>query len=133
MLKALELVTHQPTVLIVDDFAAVRRMLALQFEGSGYRVIEAEDGFDALELINCEHVDLVLTDICMPGLDGLELVRAVRELSPKTPVVVMTGAGALAAMAGRSVRPLETYVDAVCLKPFQAGDVIEVVRGLVAA
>lgn len=133
MSNALELVTEQPTVLIVDDFAAVRRMLAMQLEGCGYRTIEAVDGIDALERINCERVDLLLTDIRMPGIDGLELVRAVRELSPSTPVVVMTGAGSLAAANEHDARPLEVYVDAVCLKPFQAGDVIRVIQGLVAA
>ena len=133
MSNALEPATDQPTVLIVDDFAAVRRMLAMQLADCGYRTIEAEGGTDALERINDEHVDLVLTDIGMPGFDGLELVHAVRELSPATPVVVMAGAGALAAVNESSIRPIDAYVDAVCLKPFQAGDVIRVVQELVAA
>ena len=116
--NALELVPQPPTVLVVDDFAAVRRMLAEQLEGCGYRAVEAEDGDDALDHMRREHVDLV---------------RAMRELSPEMPVVVMTGAAALAATNADEAQPIEDYVDAVCLKPFRTADVIETVRELVRA
>jgi CheY-like chemotaxis protein len=131
--NALELVPQPPTVLVVDDFAAVRRMLAEQLEGCGYRAVEAEDGDDALDHMRREHVDLVLTDLAMPGIHGHDLVRAMRELSPQMPVVVMTGAAALAATNADEAQPIEDYVDAVCLKPFRTADVIETVRELVRA
>ena len=133
MAKSLELVPKPRTVLVVDDFAAVRRMLAVQLRGCGYRAVEAESGPEALDRLDHEHVDLVLTDLSMPGLGGLELVRAVREHAPETPVVVMAGATALAASHESDTEPLEDYVDAVCLKPFRASDVIETVRELIAA
>ena len=133
MEESLEMVTERPTVLVVDDFAAVRRMLAVQLRGCGYRAVEAESGSEALDRLDHEHVDLVLTDLSMPGLGGLDLVRAVREHAPETPVVVMAGAGALAASHETDDEPIEDYVDAVCLKPFRASDVIETVRELMAA
>jgi CheY-like chemotaxis protein len=122
------------SILIVDDFAAVRRLLAMTLTDSGFHTVEAENGFDALERLGREPFDLVLTDICMPGLDGLELVRAVHRLAPAAPVVVMTGAAKIAGLDQASAtQSPDLYVDAVCLKPFRTEDVVETIRGLLAA
>jgi CheY-like chemotaxis protein len=133
MMKSINLnAPSRQAILVVDDFAAVRHLLVSLLQDSGYRTVEAENGVDALEKLSCEPFDLILTDICMPGIDGFELVRAVRELAPKASVVIMTGAGKLAAARG-GIGSHELCVDAVCLKPFRTNDVLETVRGLLAA
>lgn len=125
----------RPSVLVVDDVPEVRRLLSSILDISGYRAVEAEDGFDALSLLGSDTFDLVLTDVHMPGLDGLELVRAVRTIAPDTPIVVMTGAGTLVDLGDprRDPLPSDMRVDGVCLKPFRLDDLIATVRGLVAA
>jgi len=125
---------RRQSILIVDDFPAVRRLLAMMLEESGFRTVEAENGFEALEHLGRESFDLVLTDICMPGLDGLELVRAVHQLAPSAPVVVITGAAKIAGFDDKgSTRVPDLHIDAICLKPFRAEEVVETIRGLLAA
>jgi two-component system, chemotaxis family, chemotaxis protein CheY len=81
------------SVLVVDDSAATRAYLAATLEGEGgYRVTQAENGFEALRLLPKKHFDLVISDVNMPDINGLELVRFLRE-SPhhkRTPVVLVT-------------------------------------------
>ncbi len=120
------------TILVVDDFPAVRRLLTSILQDMGYRAVEAEDGFDALNRLSVEPFDLVLTDVRMPGLDGIELVRAVRQIAPKASIVVMTGANGFASNGTGDLAP-EVHIDALCLKPFRTAELIDTVRGLLAA
>ena len=68
-----------PTVLVVDDSVAIRRILGRALEGSGYRVEEAANGREALELCHADAPDLVLLDVDMPVLDGLSTLRAMKD------------------------------------------------------
>jgi two-component system chemotaxis response regulator CheY len=80
------------TILLVDDSNAVRRAVSLMLSGEGYRCLEAEDGRKALDVLHKEDVDLVLTDLHMPELDGFGLIEGMRA-EPKyrfTPVLVLT-------------------------------------------
>jgi len=81
------------TILIVDDEAGIRTSVRGVLADEGYRVLEAEDGRDALELIANEHPRLVILDIWMPGMDGIELLRHIRDSHPGTPVIVISGHG----------------------------------------
>lgn len=81
------------TILIVDDEAGIRTSVRGVLADEGYRVLEAEDGRDALELIASEHPRLVILDIWMPGMDGIELLRHIRDSHPGTPVIVISGHG----------------------------------------
>lgn len=65
-------------ILTVDDSAGVRRMVGLALSGAGYEVIEAVDGNDALSKLDGSPVHMVITDLNMPNLDGIELIREVR-------------------------------------------------------
>jgi two-component system, chemotaxis family, chemotaxis protein CheY len=80
------------TVLIVDDSAAVRRQLRRALEGDGYSVVEAENGQRGIEAANEGRVDLMIVDVNMPVMDGLEMIGKVRELESykKTPIFVLT-------------------------------------------
>ena len=68
-----------PTVLIVEDEAHILRVMSMWLGRHGYEVLEAADGVAALELIDREPVDIIISDMNMPRLNGLELVKAVRE------------------------------------------------------
>lgn len=76
--------------LVVDDTKNIRTMLTTCLEINNYKVITANNGFEALELFNKENFDLVFLDIKMPELSGTEVLRRIREEGIKTPVVIMT-------------------------------------------
>jgi CheY-like chemotaxis protein len=80
-----------PTVLLAEDDNISRRVYRQALEGEGYKVIEAEDGVSALDVLKDEEVDLLLTDVLMPGLDGIELIGRARQIQPNLRAVVMTG------------------------------------------
>ncbi|MGC2412817.1 MAG: PAS domain S-box protein [Stellaceae bacterium] len=80
------------TILVVEDNDAMRRVVMRQLRGLGYRVLECDRAAAALELIQREHVDLLLTDIVMPGgLDGVELARLARERLPALKIMLTSG------------------------------------------
>ena len=79
-------------ILCVDDSASVRQMVAFTLEAAGYDVVSAVDGRDALERLKAVPVDLIVTDLNMPNLDGIELVRQVRTMPAFKflPIVLLT-------------------------------------------
>jgi len=83
------------TVLIVDDDASFREVLADVAARAGYRVFSCGDGGEALELVRHQPLDLVITDLVMPGPDGLEVLKAVRQNRPEALVIIITGHGSL--------------------------------------
>jgi signal transduction histidine kinase/CheY-like chemotaxis protein len=80
-------------VLVVDDEADIRMMLDDVLTGSGYRVLEAANGAAAVAAVlrSGSSVDIVLTDLTMPGMDGLDTVRALRDIRPDLPIVLVSG------------------------------------------
>ena len=82
---------YQPAILVVDDEAPVRHFLKVLLERLGYRVDTATGGPDALRKTAKVNYDVVLTDLIMPRMDGLEVIRRVKEISPETEVVMITG------------------------------------------
>ncbi|MCS7066808.1 MAG: response regulator [Fimbriimonadales bacterium] len=80
-------------VLIVDDDDLVRETLRFVLEDGGYRVYSAASGAEALRLLEREPIDIVLSDIFMPGMNGFDLLRQIRERAPETPVILITGYG----------------------------------------
>ena len=80
------------TVLVVDDSECIRQLLCLTLKHAGYEVLEAEDAAAAVRLLRERHVDLMLADIEMPSMGGLDLVRALRDDSsiPSLRVVFLT-------------------------------------------
>lgn len=80
-------------VLIVDDDALVRETLRFVLEDGGYQVYAASSGAEALRVLEQKPVDIVLSDIFMPGMNGFDLLRQIRERAPDTPVILITGYG----------------------------------------
>lgn len=85
----------KPTILIVDDEKNTREGLKKGLEHNRYNILLAEDGKSALELFSTERIDLMLADLKMPGMDGLQLMEKVKEISPDTLTVILTAYGTI--------------------------------------
>jgi two-component system chemotaxis response regulator CheY len=79
-------------ILTVDDSATIRELLLSELSGLGYRVTQAEDGINGLEMLALEAPDLIITDITMPRMDGIGFIQSVRgdERYKATPILVLT-------------------------------------------
>jgi len=86
---------NKATILVVDDEELLRRSIRTYFEDSGYRILSAENGRKALELLNSEPVDMVFADLMMPVMGGLDLIKELRRKFPLLPVIVIFGAGSV--------------------------------------
>ncbi len=87
------LTASKETILLVDDEAGIRNLLSISLADEGYEVITAADGREALEMFRTEKPSIVMTDIKMPGMDGIELLAAIKEEIPTTEVIMITGHG----------------------------------------
>jgi two-component system chemotaxis response regulator CheY len=113
-------------ILIVDDSETVRQVLQLALGNSGYQVVEAEDGFDALTKLSGAQVDMLITDLNMPNMDGLELIKKVREEGKHrfTPIVMLTTESSEEKKkAGR-----EAGASGWIVKPFKPEQLLKVVK-----
>ncbi|MFZ4804354.1 MAG: response regulator transcription factor RpaB [Synechococcus lacustris] len=104
---------QQPTLLVVDDEPAVRRVLAMRLQLAGYNVVCAEDGEQALELFNKEQPDLVVLDVMLPKLDGFAVCRRLRAESA-VPIIFLSALDAIA----EKVAGLDIGADDYLSKPF---------------
>ncbi|HEY6046433.1 MAG TPA: response regulator [Pyrinomonadaceae bacterium] len=86
----------QATILLVEDFDDTRLIMKLWLMKQGYRVIEAENGEDAVMLAEQAHPDLIIMDMMMPGINGLDATRRIRQYQSlqKTPIVAVSAYGA---------------------------------------
>jgi DNA-binding NtrC family response regulator len=112
--------TTHATVLVVDDCSLLALTLGEHLEQAGCRVIIAERGDDALAILRTQTVDAVVTDVCMPGLDGLTLLEESKKLDPARPVLVMTGCG----YAPSAARAMRAGALAYLLKPVKGDEIV---------
>ena len=82
-------------ILVVDDEEGMREFLTYMLEGESYQVSTAASGLEALEKIRQEDFSLVLADVKMPGIDGLEMLRRIKEIDEQAVVIVMTAYASL--------------------------------------
>ena len=85
--------TDQKRILTIEDDATVRMNIVAYLEDSGYQMIQAADGLEGLHQFKDQRPDLVLCDLRMPKLDGLDVLQEITQLSPDTPVIIVSGAG----------------------------------------
>ena len=78
-------------ILVIDDDLAIRSVLLLLLERQGYQTVVAENGRSGLSILEAGDVDLLIIDIFMPEMDGLETIRRVRQISPALPIIVISG------------------------------------------
>jgi len=81
------------TILIVDDQAGIRILLNEVFQREGFQTILAANGLEAIKLISEQHVDGVMLDMKIPGMNGLEILQHIKEQKPDVPVMMMTAYG----------------------------------------
>lgn len=110
------------TVLIVDDEKDLRDLLRFEFELEGWIVHEAHNGTEAFKVFGDQKIDAIITDVRMPGGDGIQLLDKVHEKSPSTPVLVVTGFA--------DITPQEAMnrgAHAVLTKPFDLRQIYQIV------
>ena len=101
------------TILVIDDEAAIRQSLRDYLEDLDYQIVTAEDGRTGIELFENAKIDLVLVDLRMPEMDGLEVLAYLSRKSPDTPLIVVTGAG----LIGDAIAALKRGAWDYLLKP----------------
>ncbi|HEX3595042.1 MAG TPA: sigma-54 dependent transcriptional regulator [Polyangiaceae bacterium] len=111
-------------ILVVDDEPNLRRVLSAQLARDGYDVHTAEDGEQALGILAEHHVDLVITDLRMPKVDGMELLRRALAMDPELPVVMITAHGTV----DNAVEALKTGAFDYITKPFDQSEVRVIVK-----
>jgi len=114
----------EPTVLVADDESGVRESVGRVLRHEGFRVIPAEDGDAALAALREGGVDLLLADLRMPGLDGLELLRAAKLLTPEVEIVVLSGHGTVE----EAVAAMKEGAYDFLTKPFERAQLVHAVR-----
>ena len=114
------------TILVVDDLSANREVLVALLRHKGHRLLEAEDGYQALAVVQAEHPDLVITDVLMPLMDGYEFVRQLR-LGPATSATRVVFYTAHYGEQEARALALSSGVSDVLRKPVEPEEVLKVV------
>jgi CheY-like chemotaxis protein len=117
------------TILVIDDEAGMRRLVARILAGAGHRVVEAEDGFIAVDKFRRETPDIIVVDILMPDRDGIETIQKIRAIRGDVGIIAISGGGV--------VEP-SFYLDLAekfgahrhLAKPFKSKELIEAVESL---
>lgn len=116
---------NQAKILVVDDEERIRRLLKMYLEREDYTIDEAENGEEALRKATAEDYDLILLDIMMPGMDGIEVCKQLRE-QKATPIIMLTAKGE----ETNRVQGFEVGTDDYIVKPFSPREVVLRVKAL---
>ncbi|MDJ0974654.1 MAG: response regulator [Planctomycetota bacterium] len=116
--------------LVVDDSATMRQMISLTLEEQGFEVMQGVDGADALEQLNGSEVDVIITDLNMPVMDGMTFIRHVRSqpVHRFTPILILTTEGGI----DRKLEGKEAGATGWIVKPFDPSRLVRVVHRVVA-
>ncbi len=117
-------VLSRQKVLVADDNAASRLSLRLEFEDSGFEVIEAADGDIALSILATQSFHAVVTDIWMPGRDGVDIVKVIAARQPDAVIVAITGGGPGMSIASATTLAKVWGATLVYIKPFDVRDLV---------
>ena len=117
-------------ILLADDHQLVREALKALLEQEGYTVFEAQDGTDAAALLRTETVDILVTDVFMPVMDGIELIRYVREEDMDIKVLAISGGGAYQKAGFATGLAERSGADKTLSKPFDNDELLACVSAL---
>src|SRR5262249_26299245 len=117
-----------PRILVVDDEKHIRRVLSLQLQSHGYRVENASNGLEALEMVQVDPPDLILLDVMMPQMDGYEVTRRIREnqRTANIPIIILTAKDHLQ----EKVQGLDRGANDYVTKPFAMSEVLLRIRNV---
>jgi DNA-binding NtrC family response regulator len=119
-------------ILVIDDEDHIRRLLRTVLEMEGHQVLEARQGDEGLQVIRTTRPDLVITDVVMPQMDGLEVIMALRREAPELKVIAMSGGGRYKLTEPLLMtEPLGAF--ASLRKPFEVDAMMETVKRALAA
>ncbi|HEY7589812.1 MAG TPA: response regulator transcription factor [Candidatus Limnocylindrales bacterium] len=116
---------NRPLVLVADDQPEITKLVTLSLENEGFRVISAPDGPTALELLSDANPDVLVLDVMMPGMSGMDVLREVRANHP-VPVILLTARGSTANVS----RGLNDGADDYVTKPFHAAELAARIRAV---
>jgi DNA-binding NtrC family response regulator len=114
----------RPSILVVEDEAKMRRLLELQLAEEGFIAVAVGEAETALKLFNKDGFDLVVTDLKLPGMSGLEFLQSVKRANADTPVILMTAHGTVESAVEAMKQGASDYV----LKPFSLAELMLVIR-----
>lgn len=118
--------THQ--ILVVDDENTLRHFLGLNLRDQGYQVVEAADGKTALGLIDQQHFDVALVDLRLTDMDGLDIVRYLKQVAPQTSVIILTAYATL----DSAIEALRQGAHDYLTKPFKTDELLASVADSIA-
>lgn len=116
----------KPKILIVEDDRRLRRLLEMELEHAGYEVVSYENGLDAIENFGTDRPELVVLDIMLPDMDGYEVARELRKLSPDVLILMLTALG----MKKDKLTGFEAGADDYLTKPFDNEELLARIRAL---
>jgi CheY-like chemotaxis protein len=116
------------TVLVADDNDVAQRLCRRVLEKAGYNVLIAVDGLQAVEVALSQHPAMILMDVAMPGIDGIEAMRQIKAAIPDQPIVIASAHS----MASDRERFLAAGADDILSKPFRLADLVAIVAKLTA-
>ena len=116
------------TVLVADDNDVAQRLCKRVLEKASYTVIIATDGLQAVEVALAQRPSMILMDVAMPGIDGLEAMRRIKAELPRMPIVIASAHS----MASDTDRFLAAGADKVLSKPFRLADLVAIVAKIAA-
>lgn len=119
MLEGVAFFAVPGTVLVVEDDPAILELITFQLDKAGYRVIAATDGREALDRFRASHPDLILLDLMLPTIDGLEVCRRIRRVS-SVPIIMVTARG----QEDERILGLQTGADDYITKPFSPRELV---------
>ncbi len=114
-------------IMIIEDDEEMRSLLKDFFEEEGFETDSVNNGGDALRKLSADHVDLIISDVRMPGLTGLDILPKIRELKPKTPIIVITAYGSEEVRRKSLERGATTYLE----KPIHLSTLRTLIREMV--
>ncbi|MFO7585133.1 MAG: response regulator transcription factor [Anaerolineales bacterium] len=114
-----------PCVLVIDDEKSLRDFVRINLEVRGYNVTVASNGADCLSIFQSQHVDLVILDIMMPNMDGLEATRQIRKISI-VPIIILTALGE----ESDKIKAFDLGADDYLTKPFGIGELLSRVKAV---
>ena len=119
-----------PTVMIVDDEEIIRNLIRKSLIRTGYKVVEAENGIEAMELLKEKSIELIIVDLVMPKKGGIELIMEISTIYPNLKKIVISGK--LPTDSDSITELTDGFrVDAVFSKPFEIFDMLKTVKSLV--